>query len=306
MSPALVKLLIICFFIACLFVCLHVCLMITAEESSVWLNRWCVQRGIPALITRIDSIVEQEPLLEADAVNLLQLLHICRSIIETDCRYELVGTRGAIEALVMTINFEYKALAIESLNLLSELIIFGGSEAVWQMINGFKHLAFLRKEEFLKVLVDGLLEEDITVQCPVLSLINSVLLYEGDINTRIKIRSHLHTLKFEDICTIFKKEYTRMAKVTKPSDGGGGGSTEDQIRDKIDRLLFGGTRFQNNTTNQEEEEVEPEFFRENCRKMQLRPGVKILEYDFGPSLAEDFDTSIHPEMVRTESIDMMT
>ena len=89
-----------------------------------------------------------------------------------------------------------------------------------------------------------------------------------------------------------------MAKVTKPNEGGGGsgGSTEDQIRDKIDRLLFGGTRFQKNTTTKEDEE-EPEFFRENCRTMQLRPGVQILEYDFGPSLAEDFDTGIHPEMV---------
>lgn len=264
----------------------------------MWLHRWCVLRGIPALISRIDTIVEQEPLLEADAVTLLQLLQIFRSIIETDCRYEVVGTRGAIEALVMTINFEYKALAIESLKLLSELIIFGGSEAVWQMINGFKHLAFMKKEEFLKILVDGLLEQDVTVQCPILSLINSVLLYEGDINTRIKIRSHLHALKFEDICTVFKKEYTRMAKVTKPSeDSSSAGSSEDQIRDKIDRLLFGGKRFQTITTKEENEDAEADYFRENCRKMQLRPGVEIMEYDFGPSLAEDFDTGIHPENV---------
>jgi hypothetical protein len=273
-------------------------LMSIGEGSSIWLHRWCGLRGIPAMVTRIDTIVEQAPLMEVDALNLLQLLHIFRSIIETDCRYELVGTRGAIEALVMTIRFEYKALAIESLKLLSELIIFGGSEAVWQMINGFKHLAYKRNEEFFKILVDGILEQDITVQCPILSLINSIFLYEGDINSRIKIRSHLHSLKFEDICTVFKKEYARMAKVTKPSDanGCGAGSYEEQIRDKIDRLLFGGTRFQKNTIATEDEQ-DPEYFQDQCRTLQLRPGVEILEFDFGPSVAEDFDTSIHPEKV---------
>ena len=268
-----------------------------AEGSSTWLNRWCVLRGIPALISRIDTIVEQEPLQEVDAVILLHLLHIFRQIMDTDCRYELVCTRGAIEALVMSIRFNFKALAIESLNLLSEVIVYGGPDAVWQVINGFKFLAYSRKESFLQVLVDGLLDQDVTVQCSILHLINNLLLAEGDINNRIKMRCSLFTLKFEDICKIFKNEYARMARVPKPNDATSGtvtGSFEDQIRDKIDRLLFGGKRKLESMASMEDGD-EGEYLQENERTLQLRPGVQIWEKDFGSGLAEDFDTHIHPE-----------
>ena len=253
---------------------------------------------MPALIASIDCIIEQEPLLEVDAVHLLKFVEIFRAIMESDCRYEVVGTRGAIEALVKTILYDYKPLAFESLSLLSEIILFGGTQAVWQVISGFKHLAQVKNDSFLKILVDGILEQDITIQCPILSLINSILLYEADINTRIKIRSCLHKLHFEDICGIFKKEYSRMSKVSQAIDTSGV-TSDDQIRDRIDKLFFGGTRFQKKSDAKVDDTNDVDYYEDDCRNLQLRPGVEIKEFDFGPSVAEDFDSGIHPEMVRT-------
>mmetsp|Transcript_10956 Transcript_10956/g.20259 ORF Transcript_10956/g.20259 Transcript_10956/m.20259 type:complete len:1781 (-) Transcript_10956:880-6222(-) len=269
-----------------------------AEGGSTWLNRWCMLRGIPAIISRIDTIVEQDPLEEVDAVTLLQLLKVFRTIMDSGCRNELVCTRGAVEAVVRTLSFEYKALAIESLNLLSDVILFGGPDAPWQMINALKNLAHLRKERFFEILVEGILDQDVSVQGCILKLINLLLMSQGDINDRVKLRSNLHELKFEEICKIFKNEYSRMAKVPKGRDAaavtGAEGLFEVQVRDKIDRLLFGGARKIAAAARCEEEENE-DVSENNERTIRLRPGVLIAARDFGPGLAEDYDSRVHPE-----------
>jgi hypothetical protein len=48
----------------------------------------------------------------------------------------VIETRGAIDAFVMAVCFDYKLLAVEVLEVLSVICYNGGAKAVWSVVLG--------------------------------------------------------------------------------------------------------------------------------------------------------------------------
>lgn len=121
-----------------------------------WMSNFCMSGGISVLVENMDNRLEKEPLESNDAAALYELLICLKEIMKTDGLKVALETRGAIDAFVMSLRFEYKPLALEVLGLLAVVCTFGGTEAVWQTVMGLRHLARKRQEETFVVLVDAM------------------------------------------------------------------------------------------------------------------------------------------------------
>lgn len=126
------------------------------HSNEDWMSNFCMSGGISVLVENMDNRLEKEPLESNDAAALYELLLCLKEIMKTDGLKVALDTRGAIDAFVMSLRFEYKPLALEVLGLLAVVCTFGGTEAVWQTVMGLRHLARKREEEPFAVLIDAM------------------------------------------------------------------------------------------------------------------------------------------------------
>jgi hypothetical protein len=141
------------------------------HSNEDWMSNFCMSGGISVLVENMDNRLEKEPLESNDAAALYELLLCLKEIMKTDGLKVALETRGAIDAFVMSLRFEYKPLALEVLGLLAVVCTFGGTEAVWQTVMGLRHLARKRNEEMFAVLVDAMTTQVTTYLPTVLDLV---------------------------------------------------------------------------------------------------------------------------------------
>ena len=91
--------------------------------------------GISVLVEHMDNRLDSYPLSVVDASALYEICLCMKYIMRTEGLSVVVSTRGAIDACVMSLNWDYKVLALEVLELLSVFCFKGGDEAVWEVIN---------------------------------------------------------------------------------------------------------------------------------------------------------------------------
>jgi hypothetical protein len=236
---------------------------------NLWLRRFCSSKGVTVLLGIIDTKLQTQPLTEYDAACLLCIIQSFRRIMESECRNVVVNTRGCIDAFVQCILFEFKPLALQALELLSEVIIYGGESAIWQIKQGFTNISLRDNTVPFAILVDALALNDIALQSSIVTLINSIVLYETNIQNRIKLRSILHSQDYEFICSVI----TRKFKTSKNNTS-------------------------NNKVNDETEQDDNEEIVQYNKTYSLRAGVviNVANTDVDEQYAEDMVTLICPEM----------
>ncbi len=81
----------------------------------------------------MDNRLDNYPLSVVDASALYEICLCMKYIMRTEGLAVVVNTRGAIDVFVMSLNWEFKVLALEVLELLSVCCFKGGDDAVWEV-----------------------------------------------------------------------------------------------------------------------------------------------------------------------------
>lgn len=169
-----------------------------ANATSDWMHGFTALKGISVIVEHMDNCLDRVPLNDIDACALYELCLCMKYVMRTEGLAVVANTRGAIDAFIMSLNFEYKLLALEILELLSVCCFKGGEVAVWEIQQGFLHLAQVRNEEPYAVLVDLMASsDDLEMQGAVLGFINTLIMNEKSLSERMNIRNSLHALNFE-------------------------------------------------------------------------------------------------------------
>jgi hypothetical protein len=111
----------------------------------------------------------------------------------------VLKTRGAIDAYVSSMDFEFRPLALEVLELLTACCFRGGSLAVWQVQQGFATLGVRRGQKQYGVLIAALLSQDVELQQYILTFLNTLIMHEPSIGQRFTIRYALQELRFMEV-----------------------------------------------------------------------------------------------------------
>jgi hypothetical protein len=147
---------------------------------------------VEVMLNRLHTI----PVLELDAAALYQVMLCFRQLIKTDGVQNLTVARGAIDAMCLCLDFAHSALAIQVLELLSVVTVYGGPDALWQAKQGIKNVAQQRGERPYGVFAAAMITGSIEVQVAVVSFINTLIMSEKEIDARVTIRSHLTAVHF--------------------------------------------------------------------------------------------------------------
>jgi hypothetical protein len=257
-----------------------------SSASNEWLHRFCVHHGVTILLTVMNQLLEQRPLLPIDAIALLLIIQSFRLIMEKECRDVLMETIGVFDAVVMALIYEYKALVLEVIDFLYECILYGGRNAPWLIMSSFRTYGKRSDRKPYQILIDGIMTGDITVQSGVISLINSLMLYEPELKEKLDLRMLLLSVDLENVCKGYVREYQQllMGKPKLPaadaSDGPGAGTNTSEAADQLLTAIEADPN--------EQSFIFPTYHR------RLRAGIRINDLDMTEGLCEDNITLIHP------------
>eukprot|EP00602_Paraphysomonas_sp_CaronLab_P003309 CAMPEP_0185020924 /NCGR_PEP_ID=MMETSP1103-20130426/3574_1 /TAXON_ID=36769 /ORGANISM="Paraphysomonas bandaiensis, Strain Caron Lab Isolate" /LENGTH=1483 /DNA_ID=CAMNT_0027552127 /DNA_START=20 /DNA_END=4471 /DNA_ORIENTATION=+ len=234
------------------------------HSNEDWLSNFCTSGGISVLVENMDNRLEKEPLEETDAAALHQLLLCLIHIMKEGGIKTAIDTRGAIDAFVMSLRFEYKPLAMEVLNLLSVVCSFGESEAVWQTVMGFRHLARKRNELPYAILANALTTEDAEVQAAIIGLMNAIINHDTDLEQRISTRNDLLAVNIHDVLSGVLSSFREYSGDAQGKAFGRRISTAEQKQHEIPKTI------------------------------KFQAGMKISYNDITRGIAEDGITEIYP------------
>jgi hypothetical protein len=172
-----------------------------AVGNSSWIDSFCVCGGIKMLVDKlvtIQSVKAGFSRYHARAV--FQIMKCMRMLIQIHGVSYVISSRGAIQAFVMSLDFTYKPLVIEVLEILSVILYTREEDAIWEVKIAFKQLAKLRNEKPFACFTKAMLIEDIPVKIAVLDFINNFFDGQEDIAGRIEDRVHLESAGFTSAC----------------------------------------------------------------------------------------------------------
>mmetsp|Transcript_14411 Transcript_14411/g.21624 ORF Transcript_14411/g.21624 Transcript_14411/m.21624 type:complete len:1664 (+) Transcript_14411:117-5108(+) len=254
-----------------------------ATANFEWLHRFCATRGVSILASILDKSFEQHPLHEVDMCSVQQILRCFRIIMETECRVFVMATKGTVDSFVDALRFEHPSLALEALDLLSECIIFGGADAVWQVIQGLSRLARSRGEKLFSLLVNAFKSGNLLLQTAILGLVNSIMLYERDIDQRMAMRRTLLDLDFDKTCSEMLKEYRKTGGMRSPQ--------KPTPLEDSPCVASGVDDFESNCG---------ECTTAESYTQKLRAGVWVCDEDMGEGLADGLLAVVHPNEGKME------
>eukprot|EP01041_Mallomonas_annulata_P004105 gene4105-8161_t len=148
--------------------------------SKDWMKAFCSSGGISVLVENIDNRLTESPKRESTASALFELLQCMREVMKTDGLSVAIGTRGAVDAIVLSLDFDYKALGL-------------------QVVHAMRHLAKVRNEKPFAVLVSALESQDIEVQAAVMEFIATLVMSDIDLQERMSLRNDLQQLNFQQV-----------------------------------------------------------------------------------------------------------
>eukprot|EP01041_Mallomonas_annulata_P008557 gene8557-17648_t len=201
-----------------------------ATADKDWLAKFCVAGGLSVLVESIDGRLHTSRFLELDAAALFELLHCMKGVMKSgDGLTAVLATRGAVDAIIMSLNFKYKPLALLVLEILSVALFFSqgkesGDMIVWQIMQGVSHLAKRRKEKPFALFVTAMKEGDAIVRSTVLEFVIFLLISESDFTNRIVMRDTLQEVEFQEVYSTLVSGKSFLNE----GEGGDGGDLEDQ------------------------------------------------------------------------------
>eukprot|EP01041_Mallomonas_annulata_P012612 gene12612-26553_t len=171
-----------------------------ATADKDWLAKFCVAGGLSVLVESIDGRLHTSRFLELEAAALFELLHCMKGVMKSgDGLTAVLATRGAVDTIIMSLNFKYKPLALLVLEILSVALFFSqGKESGDMIMQGVSHLAKRRKEKPFALFVTAMKEGDATIRSTVLEFVIFLLISESDFTNRIVMRDTLQEVEFQE------------------------------------------------------------------------------------------------------------
>ena len=155
--------------------------------------------GISVLITMVLNSTDTVPLLDFDAAAVYEVILCLKMFIKSDGIASVSETRGAIDAICLSLDFNHSTLVIQVLELLSVITAYGGDDAIWQVSQGIQHLGRIRQEKSFACFAAAVIERDVDIRSAVLSFLNTYLMSIKDLEERITVRGHLYSAKFNQV-----------------------------------------------------------------------------------------------------------
>lgn len=273
------------------------CRLQSASASNQWMDWFCAARGVSCIVHAMDIVYDRSPVGEVGITNVLALLQCVRLVVESPEGWQAVlDTRGAVDSVAHALTVPNRTLQLEVLEVLTETVICGGADGGNAVGQAIRHVSGFMKLKPLEVLVVLCRDDEVSVQCAVLGLVNALLLYESDLHRRLEIRQSLSFLDFDQVCAAWIKDY-RLAgnsmllpsKVpeTAPPVPPAPVAPEDSgaVEDAADVTETGM--------------YEEDGYGEGADltfNTKIRPGVRIADLCVQEGLADNEETIIHPEV----------
>ena len=170
----------------------------TANKS--WMELFIAHSGITILIKAMEDRLNHAPLSELDAAILFELIGCSKKVMNSSSTMEkFITTPGAVEAIVHSLNFDFKILALQVLEVLSVLCDYSEIAAEF-VLTCVRKLSKSRRESPAIFLVQALLHEDVEVKVAVIRFVNNLLAGLQEYEIRQSFRRDLKVVKFEIIC----------------------------------------------------------------------------------------------------------
>ena len=125
------------------------------DES--WIRSFCDAGGISILVENTDNTLEIMSRTHVEASILYELLSCIELAIKRGGLTRLICTRGAIDAIMMAMDFKYKALAMKAIQILDFIVTMKTEEAsFWNIRLAVEHMAYLRGKMPFEFFVDAI------------------------------------------------------------------------------------------------------------------------------------------------------
>ena len=173
-----------------------------------WVKSFCDARGISILVENIDNTLEVSPRTHVEASILYELLSCIELAVQKGGLIKLICTRSTIDAIMMTVDFKYKALAIKALQLLDFIIcrkedeVFNESDpenkpvqidSFWNIGLAIKHLAYASSQAPFQKFANAIHNPhlDIDAKVSLFTFVNDLIRLERNQEVRFRIRDRL-------------------------------------------------------------------------------------------------------------------
>ena len=183
--------------------------------KNQWIRKFCASRGIVALLTvlqiRLENASHMQSIFNTEAADMLQVLYCFHFVACSDCLLIMLETPGVMEALAACVMLldECNPVARQALEIFAEMIIFGMEvSTVWMIRHSFERVAYVHKQAPFEVLVTALDSGDAQLQSSVMILLNCMLIYENNIESRLKLRNALMNIDFEFKCSVAIRKFS--------------------------------------------------------------------------------------------------
>ena len=202
--------------------------------KNQWVQRFCEFRGVSALLTVLHTHLapmEGKLIETTDAADILQVLYCFRVLVSSDCLVQVLNTPGVLTSLSQCILLigQYNIIATQALEILAEIIIYSGeSSTLWRIKHEFEQLANAQDERVYQVLISAIEDGDSSMQSAVLIFLNCMFIYDGDIDSRIRMRNDLMYLDFEFKCSVAIRKFSADTSQTTHEKG-----SDDHSRSQI-------------------------------------------------------------------------
>jgi hypothetical protein len=185
--------------------------------NKSWMEGFIADKGIAVLLTAMESRLSQVPMGELDAAVLYELISCLNPIMNNGLTMKIfLSTKRALRIITQCLIFQWKALALSVLEILSVICDYS-TDAAYYVIKYFRNVSKSRREPPFKYLVDALLTEDVEIKTGILLLINQIIASIEDLDKRMILRSELKVVQFGLVCDQTYKELVHDLQLMKSS-----------------------------------------------------------------------------------------
>lgn len=154
--------------------------------------------GIFVLVKCVEDRLNRNPMTDLDAALLFEIMSCFKTTMNNATGMEgIIEHPKAIERIVSCLNFTWKPLALQVLEILSVCCYYSERSAS-MVIKGMRILAKSRQEAPFSILTTAIIEQDIEVKASILQFVNNMVMGLVDLRARLLLRSDLSSQLFSE------------------------------------------------------------------------------------------------------------
>ena len=168
--------------------------------NKQWMEAFLEADGITILVEKMSVRVARVPLSELDAALLYEMILCCKAIMNNSTGMDrMLDAPGCIDIVARCLVFDWKALALEALEILS-VCCYYSPEGTALTISGLRHMSRSLQEAPFFSLVKAIGDQDVEVRSAILLLFNYMVSGVDDTQRRVLMRKELEAVGFSGIC----------------------------------------------------------------------------------------------------------